>query len=342
MHKKDVLFVLTIDTEEEWEWSEAFPQHDCSVQNIAKLPAFQAFCERLGIRPTYFVDYAVANDKTGSSILKQFAESKTAEIGAHLHPWCNPPYFGETTEAESHVINLPEEQVVQKLDELNRVIVENIGVTPRSFRSGRWGMKGKTLELLASRGINVDSSVYPFYENDFFNCKGSPLTPYYPSFDNALKAGEQKAIMEIPVTAGFNVKNFEKADSIHSTLSKRPYSLLKPIGILWHTKILKKIYLSPELSDSDSMKSLVDTCLSKDYPIIHMYLHSSSLIDGATGLLDATGAFELICSRMQTLLQHLDNKANITFCTISEAATLLKAMDSAETFISSGNAVNGQ
>ncbi|WP_334031649.1 polysaccharide deacetylase family protein [Alteromonas sp. P256] len=324
MGKPNVLFVLTIDTEEEWQWDSEFPQHDCSVKNVEKLPAFQAFCESLGIRPTYFVDYAVANDAQGSHILREFVKTKKAEIGAHLHPWCNPPYFGKTTEAESHVINLPEEQVVQKLDELNRVINEKIGVTPRSFRSGRWGMKGKTLELLASRGITVDSSVYPFYENPFFHCKGAPNTPYYPSFDNALQPGSQRNIMEIPVTAGFNVSNFRNADNIHSVLSRPPFSMLRIIGMLWHTKILKKIYLSPELSDTSSMVELSDTCLGKQHKVIHMYLHSSSLIDGVTGLLNVDNAYDLICLRITDFLKDLETKANISFCTITEAAERLK------------------
>ena len=323
MAKPNVLFVLTIDTEEEWQWDDEFPQHDCSVKNVEKLPAFQSFCQSIGIRPTYFVDYAVANNDEGSRILREFTETKQAEVGAHLHPWCNPPYFGKTTEAESHVINLPEEQVVQKLDELNRVINEKIGVTPRSFRSGRWGVKGKTLELLASRGFTVDSSVYPFYKNDFFHCKGAPNVPYYPSFDNALKPGNQRNIMEIPVTAGFNVRNDSRADKIHSTLSKPPFSALKLVGMLWHTKMLKKIYLSPEMTDSKSMIELCNSSLKKQHSVIHMYLHSSSLIDGATGLLNADNAYKLICSRMAKVVKHLENNANVTFCTISEAATLL-------------------
>jgi len=331
MGKPNVLFVLTIDTEEEWRWDEEFPQHNCSVQNVKKLPAFQTFCESLGIRPTYFVDYAVANDEQGSAILREFVNRKKAEVGAHLHPWCNPPYFGKTTEAESHVINLPEEQVVQKLDELHRVINEKIGVTPRSFRSGRWGMKGKTLELLVSRGITVDSSVYPFYENEFFHCKGAPVTPYYPSFENALVPGEQQNIMELPVTAGFNVADFSKADRIHSRLSKPPFSTLRTVGLLWHTKILKKIYLSPELSDTKSMIELSDTCLGKHHNVIHMYLHSSSLIDGVTGLLKVDNAYELICSRISRFLAHLEAKANVSYCTISEAATRLTAKEGAVT-----------
>ena len=73
MGKPNVLFVLTIDTEEEWQWDSEFPQHDCSVKNVEKLPAFQAFCESLGIRPTYFVDYAVANDAQGSHTLRELS-----------------------------------------------------------------------------------------------------------------------------------------------------------------------------------------------------------------------------------------------------------------------------
>ncbi|MFT5814595.1 MAG: hypothetical protein ACI9VT_002356, partial [Psychroserpens sp.] len=58
--KQPILFVLSIDTEEEWDWSGPFPQHIVNVTNIDKLPAFNNICENLGVRPTYFVDYAVA------------------------------------------------------------------------------------------------------------------------------------------------------------------------------------------------------------------------------------------------------------------------------------------
>ena len=323
MPKQDVLFILTVDTEEEWQWDDEFPQDNCSVKNVEKLPEFQKFCESLGIRPTYFVDYAVANDQHGSAILKEFAEKRVAEIGAHLHPWCNPPYFGKTTEAESHVINLPFEQVEQKLDALNAIIVNKLGVKPVSFRSGRWGINAKTLRLLASRGYTVDSSVYPFYKNDFFSCLGAPETPYWPSFSNALSHGEQRVIMEIPVTAGFNVRNFSIGDSIHNTLSKAPFTWFRSIGLLWQTGLLKKLYLSPELTDDKDMLSLVHTCMSRKSPVIHMYLHSSTLLDGITGLMNVDNAFSIICDRISNVINELQEVYNVRFCTISEARTLL-------------------
>ena len=324
MHKPDVLFVLTIDTEEEWLWENDFPQENCSVQNIKHIPAFQQQCEKLGIRPTYFVDYAIAQDNYSQEVFKDIIASRKAEVGAHLHPWCNPPFFGKTTEAESHVINLPKEQVAQKLHALSEVICQSLGVRPRSFRSGRWGISGDTLQLLVSRGFDVDSSVYPFYKNEYFSCEGSPLSPYWPSYDDSLSVGTQREIIEIPVSAGYNVKHFDAADMVHSTLAKPAIAWTRSIGLLWRLGLLKKIYLSPELTETKNMNALIDSCLKNQHSVIHMYLHSSSLIDGATGLLNIDNAFERICERMGRSVAHLQSKANVRFCTISEAKKLLE------------------
>ena len=323
MYKPDVLFVLTIDTEEEWLWEDDFPQKDCSVQNVKHIPAFQAACEDLGIRPTYFVDYAIAQDSYSQEVFKNIVSSRKAEIGAHLHPWCNPPFFGKTTEEKSHVINLPEEHVAQKLDVLSEEICQSFGTRPRSFRSGRWGISGETLKLLVSRGFNVDSSVYPFYKNEFFSCEGSPLGPYWPDYKNSLAIGTQRDILEIPISAGFNTRYFDMANLLHSILAKPSIAWTKAIGLLWRVGLLRKIYLSPELTSTKNMNALVDSCLKNNHRVIHMYLHSSSLIDGATGLLNIDNAFDCICARMAKTVEHLQSKANVRFCTISEAKQLL-------------------
>ncbi|MBO1256537.1 polysaccharide deacetylase family protein [Alteromonas sp. 5E99-2] len=324
MNKQDVIFVLTIDTEEEWLWEEKFPDHDFSVKNVERIPAFQAFCDKIGIRSTYFVDYAVAENKHAKDIMVDIARNTTSEIGAHLHPWCNPPYFGETTDFESHVINLPDEQVITKLDALTERLITEFNVTPTSFRSGRWGIDGRGLRNLHSRGYKVDSSVYPFYENEFFSCKGAPNKPYWPSYNDPLQASHQRDIMEIPVSAGFNVKDFEMASNMHDKLSSPYLGWTKTIGLLWHTRILRKLYLSPELTTTKDMCTLVDFCLKNQNPVIHMYLHSSSLIDGATGLLDKNNSFALICQRIEDTVNYLQQRSNLTFATISEAAAILK------------------
>ena len=164
-NRQDILFLLSIDTEEEWDWSGEFPERDFSVSNISRLDELQSFCEGLGIRPTYFTDYAVADNPASKEVLQTISAKGTCEIGAHLHPWANPPYYGKTGEKESHVVNLPIDQVEKKLDALVELLNSSFGVMPNSFRTGRWGLNGDVLRLLEKKGLLIDSSMHPFYKN---------------------------------------------------------------------------------------------------------------------------------------------------------------------------------
>ncbi len=316
--KDPVLFILSVDTEEEWDWADSFPNDNFSLSNINEIPAFQLFCQELGIKPTYFVDYAVADNKAAANILASI-NKQHCEIGAHLHPWANPPFYEATTEKTSHVVNLPIEQIKAKLELLNKKIEQNIGTRPNSFRTGRWGVNGEILQLLVNENINIDSSVYPLYVNQHFNCEQAPLQPYWPSFDTPTKSGIQRNILEIPVTCGFNRQNYPIGQKIHKLMAKPPFTWIKANGILWHTGLLRKIYLSPELCSAKDMIKLVDTSLNKDQKVLHMYLHSSSLVEGITGLSEDINARESICKRIQEVISYLQTKVNVQFCTISQA-----------------------
>ena len=326
--KPDVLFILSIDTEEEWDWSGPFSKSDFSVENIQKLPEFQSFCESLNIRPTYFVDYAVANNPHAVEALKSFSANHRCEIGAHLHPWCNPPYFGESGEKESHVVNLPISQVEEKLDALVEVLHQKFDIIPNSFRTGRWGVDSKTLQLLVKKGIQVDSSMYPFYKNKYFNNENVSLEPYWPDYNDPLVSGPQRNIVEIPVTVGFNHANYSLMLKVYNVVSAPIFNLLRLVGILWHTRLLRKLYLSPEATSGKDMKPLIDSALKNGQPVIHMYFHSSSLIDDSTGLMKGNNTYQTICDNIQEAVEYLNHKANVKFCTISEAACLLKQRNS--------------
>jgi len=323
-HKPDVVFVLSIDTEEEWDWSGPFPKNDFSVTNIQQLPKFQAFCESLDIRPTYFVDYAVADNPESINALKTFSEKNLCEIGAHLHPWCNPPYFGEPGEKESHVINLPISQVEKKLDALIAILTKQFDTVPNSFRTGRWGIDSKVLQLLVKKGFQVDSSMYPFYKNEYFNCEKAMLQPYWPDYDRPIEKGSQRNIVEFPVTVGFNRTNYSTMLKFYNAVSLPFIAPLHLVGILWHTRLLRKLYLSPEVTSGKDMKPLIDFALNNHHPVIHMYFHSSSLIDGATGFMPGKNTYDTICNNIRQVISYTSEKANIKFCTISEAACVLK------------------
>ena len=322
--KPDVLFVLSIDTEEEWNWDKSLPENNFSVKNIQKIPSFQAFCDSLGVRPTYFVDYAVAENPESFETLKSSIVNNRCEIGAHLHPWCNPPFYGKTEEKDSHVVNLPIDQVEKKLDALLLLLNRRFGVKPNSFRTGRWGINREVLQLLVKKNIQIDSSMYPFFKNEFFNCESTTRIPYWPDFLQPTDPGAQRNLLEIPVTVGFNRKNFDLLNRIYKTFSSRLFDPLHIIGILWHTKLLRKLYLSPEINSGENMRPLIDAALQNEHPVIHMYLHSSSLMDRSTGLMNQDNALEVICSNIQYAIDYIKQKANIKFCTITEASNIVQ------------------
>ncbi len=323
-HKPDMIFVLSVDTEEEWDWSGDFPEKDFSVDNVQKLPFLQSFCETLNIRPTYFVDYAVAQNPDSANVLKSFADNNRSEIGAHLHPWCNPPYFGKTGERESHVINLPISQIEQKLDELILILKQQFNIVPKSFRTGRWGINDQVLRLIAEKGFTIDSSMYPFYRNDYFSCEEAELEPYWPDYNKPIKRGSQRNIIEFPVTVGFNRTNYSKMLKIYNTISSPWLEPLRLIGILWQTRLLRKLYLSPEVTSGKDMKPLVDFAINNHHPVIHMYMHSSSLTNRAAGYKEGKNTFDIICNNICQLVEYANKKSNLKFCTISEAVSILK------------------
>ncbi|MCU7555370.1 polysaccharide deacetylase family protein [Alteromonas sp. ASW11-19] len=319
-----LLFVLSIDTEEEWDWEQGFPESDFALDNIKQLPGLQALFAELGVRPTYFVDYAVADDSQAVHTLRPYVEEKLCEIGAHLHPWANPPFYGATGEKESHVVNLPSSQVEAKLKALIDKLREQFGTTPRSFRTGRWGINGEVLQLLTQYGIDVDSSVYPFYRTDYFDCSDAPLLPYWPDSQTPTVAGAQRAIYEIPVTVGFNRADFSKSNAIYKQLSHPAAKLLRPVGVAWHTRLLRQLYLCPELTTSDDMIALCQRALENDYPVLHMFMHSSSLVDNGNSLVAQKNAFETITTAIRRVVDFVSEQRAVRFCTISEAGHLLK------------------
>ena len=281
-NKKQITFLLSVDTEEEWDWEGEFPESDFSVENLQRLPDFQQYCEGNGIRPCYFVDYPAAALLSKQTAFMQSVERSTCELGAHLHPWANPPYFGKPTESNSHVVN------------------EDI------------------MHLLYTRGFDIDSSVYPFYKNDYFDCYGSPLIPYWPDTQNVLAKGQQRNIIELPVTVGFNRTPFERSAKIHDATQHPLLQTCKITALLWHTNLLKKIYLSPEVSDTTSMIQLAEASIKSGHNCLHMFFHSSNLITNSTGFFKTDNAYELIVKRISKVLAHLQQRYHVQFMTPSE------------------------
>lgn len=322
------LFVLSIDTEEEWDWNGPFPEEIISVNNVSEIPSFQNEMNDLGITPTYLLDYAVLDNQSARQTLQSTLKNNPEiEFGAHLHPWVTPPIVKTLKEADSHIVNLPIDQVQKQIDSLKEAITLYFGKAPTSFRSGRWGINNEILSYLIDSGFTVDSSVYPYYKNDWFNYQDTGMDPgvLYP------KKNRTDTIYELPVTAGFNFKKYSCANEVQKFLEQKPFSYLRPIGFLWQLNLLRKIYLSPELSTADDMIKLCKTALANNAPVIHMNLHSSSLLPGATSYVKNTNEKIEMTDKIAKVVKYLFENHQVEACTVSQAAELLRPISREKT-----------
>ncbi|MDO3722586.1 WalW protein [Marinobacter sp. chi1] len=317
---REIKFVLSIDTEEEWDWEGPFPNRVISVENVSHLSTFQRQVRGMGLRPTYFLDYAVIENEYSRQILADLYKSEPEiEYGAHLHPWVTPPVVHAGSEASSHIVNLPMDTVSAQLRSLTKAIENVTGQKPTSFRSGRWGITDPILQELAKQGYLVDSSIYPFYETEWFSCADYDSWPLTMSH-----LGTTPELIELPVTAGFNHRPFGKAQSLHQTLEKPEWARFRVIGALWALRLHRKIYLSPELSSARDMIALCKQMLETDCPVIHMYLHSSSLLPGSTRYVQSESDKSRLMMRIEKVVNFLRSQCHLKAETITNAALGLR------------------
>lgn len=83
--------VVVIDTEKEFDWTAPFQPAYTAVTNIGFRPLAQSIFDSHGLVATCVIDYPVARTPVAEAVLRAVAAEGRSEIGAHLHPWVNPP-----------------------------------------------------------------------------------------------------------------------------------------------------------------------------------------------------------------------------------------------------------
>ncbi|MGB5725574.1 MAG: WalW protein, partial [Parasphingorhabdus sp.] len=192
-------FLISIDTEEEFDWDAPFQSDGHTTVSVPKLQEFQDFVEAYGIKPAYFVDYAIIQDDTAAAFLKTVAERQSATIGVHLHPWVNPPFEEPVNVYNSFAGNLPKELEEEKLVALRDAIRDKTGITPVTYRAGRYGIGPHTTEILIKHGFVMDSSIRPRFD---YSAQGGPdflsvgSEPYW--------WGGEGRLLEVPLTTVYS------------------------------------------------------------------------------------------------------------------------------------------
>jgi hypothetical protein len=269
--------VVVVDTEEEFDWTKPHARENVAVSSIAAQPRAHEIFDRYGIRPVYVIDYPVATTPAAIRVLRDLHDGGRCVIGAHLHPWVNPPHAERVTTVNSYPGNLPAELEHAKLVALGEAISDNFGFMPVAYKAGRFGIGRATAETLAALGYRFDLSVVPYTS---FAADGGPD---FTAFDfRPFVFGGPAEILELPVSVGFHGALRDLGPQVFPSLVSPWAMRLHLPGVLARLQGLERIRLTPEGVDLPALKRLVRGLLADGCQIFSYTYHSPSLAAGHT------------------------------------------------------------
>lgn len=266
-------YIVTVDTEEEFDWDRPIEREAHTVQTVARLARFQEFCEGQGVCPVYLVDYPIISSPAAVAILREAVAAGKAEVGVQLHPWVNPPHEEEVTERNSFAGNLPEALERAKFKALRDGIEKQIGAPPLIYRAGRYGIGPNTANILSDGGIAIDTSVRARFDYSAAggpNFRDHPIRPWW--------IDRSAGLMEIPLTTVY----WGLLRQLGQTLYARMWRVPRLRGLLAKVGMLERIPLTPEGVTIDEALRGIDIAIDEGLPVLVFSFHSPSLAPGYT------------------------------------------------------------
>jgi hypothetical protein len=292
-------FIVTVDTEEEFDWTAPIDRHRHSLLTVPKLGEFQTFCEGAGVAPIYLMDYPVADDPATVAALGEAVAAGRAEAGIQLHPWVNPPFDEEVTERNSFAGNLPAELEREKLARLKQRIESRFGTRALIYRAGRYGVGPNSAAMLGEAGVAIDSSVRALFDYGSGggpNFHDHPLRPYWLD-----RAG---GLMELPLTTVYWGLLRQLGGAIYPRLWRMP-SLR---GALARAGLLERISLTPEGIAAEEAIRGIDIALDAGLPILVFSFHSPSLAPGHTPYVRSEADLTAFYDWWRTIFAYLERR----------------------------------
>ncbi|MCJ2182486.1 polysaccharide deacetylase family protein [Novosphingobium sp. 1949] len=289
-------FLITVDTEEEFDWDAPLDREGHTVLTVPALRKFQEFCEGFGIVPVYLVDWPVANSPLVAQAIGEAVRQNRAEVGIQLHPWVSPPFDEDVTAFNSFAGNLPIELERAKLLRLKERIETVFSVAPLIYRAGRYGLGPHTAAILQECGIAIDSSVrarFDYSAEGGPNYRDHPLTPYW--------SGGACQLLELPLTTIYWGPLRRLGDSIYPRLWRTP----RLRGILARLKLLERIALTPEGITCEEAIRGVEVALDDGLPVLVFSFHSPSLAPGHTPYVRDEDDLDALYDWWRALFEHL-------------------------------------
>lgn len=319
MHR---FFSITVDTEEEWDWSSGYRTDSRSVRNIQALPEFQQACDKYHAKVTYFVNHTVLADHGAASVIKQLAAHPRVEIGLHIHPWNTPPLAdaSEVSTRESFLHNLPRQAAIAKLDSVLNIFKSH-GLSPTSFRGGRYSTSDWIQDHLYTSGCIADASILPFTT---WPDEGAPDFRHRDLTPRRRSMGENvPGLWEIPLTLAFTRKPWAFWQRFYQLGEKAPWRQLRCVGIA-ERLLVKRVWLNLESPLGEHCAALLHVLRGVALPCINFTLHSSSLMPGLNSYTRNADDLSRLYQRLEAALSLLGKWPEFQSATVSEVAQRLE------------------
>jgi hypothetical protein len=292
------VLTVVIDTEEEFDWKAPFASANVGTSHLRHQHRAHGIFEKYGITPTYLVDFPVARNEESRSVLRELVSGRHCEIGAHLHPWVNPPIEETVGVHSSYPGNLPPALERAKLTRLTDEIQAAFNLRPVIYRAGRYGVGPATAEILEELGYEIDTSVVPYSDfrpdlgPDFGACG---QRPYW--------FGRQSTLLELPLTVGWAGLLARAGKPLHDLIHSPIPRFFRVPGVLARLPLFERIRLSPEGITFDEMRRLTLALLRAGLRTFSLTYHSPSLMPGNTPYVRTEAELEVFLTTIDRYLE---------------------------------------
>lgn len=300
--------LLTVDTEEEFDWGAPFRRDGYGLSHVEAIPRFQSFCEGIGAHPVYLVDWPIVQDARAVEIIGDAVRRGTAEVGVQLHPWVNPPFEEEVTRFNSFAGNLPPALETAKFMALRDAIEAAFGTAPLIYRAGRYGLGPHTADLLKAAGIRIDTSVRALFD---YSGEGGPdyshhpLAPYW--------VDDERALLELPVTS----VHWGLLRNLGRPLQRLGLRIPYALGALSRLGLLERIALTPEGVSAEEAIRGIDIALDSGLPVLVLSFHSPTLVPGLTPYTENAAEVEALYDWLARIYADLARRG-VRSCAVAE------------------------
>ncbi len=288
--------MLFVDTEEEFDWDAPFDRLATQVTALSGLARGQNYFAAAAVRPVYLADYPIIQNDAAVALLRQWRADGVADVGAHLHPWVNPPHEEIVSRQNSFAGNLPDALERAKLMAQCAFMEERLGERPLAYRAGRYGVGHATAASLVEAGFLLDCSLrsrFDYSPHGGPDFSGLPLRPY--------RLGPENRLVELPLSTAFTGHLRHASTSLQRFAARRG----RMAGALSRAGLFTRVPLTPEGVTARECVTAIDALIEEDVPILSFSFHSPTLEPGHTAYVRTAGDLDTFYRWWDVVLNHL-------------------------------------